>query len=527
MTAASLDKVVAYVRRVAGPSSAAALSDGALLQHFLQEQDAGAFDALVQRHAGMVLGVCTRVLRHRQDAEDAVQATFMVLIRQGKSMISHANFAGWLHGVALRTSLYIRRRAARRRLVENLCSPPSAKGDPALDAIWKDLRLVLDDELGRLPAKYREPLVLCYLEGQTNEQAARILGWTKGTVSGRLARARDLLRVRLTRRGLTLSGAILVTTLFERGAPIASASLIQATVKTGVGVAAGTTAASSPVALTAQEVLHTMAISKLKLTLTIAGTLSLLLAGSGYHGRAMFNLVEQDQPPASQKAETTKQPPAEENPQVKEAMARTKSANNLKQLLLALHNFHDTYGRLPGVAITSTDGTPLLSWRVAILPFIEQDNLYRQFHLNEPWNSAHNRTLIGKIPMLYVRPGEAPKAPFKTYYRSFVGPDAFFSGHGGRKMPDSFPKGTSNALAIFEAGEGVVWTAPDEIPYSVERPLPPFGNWFTNGFHIGLMDGSVRMLPHKFDETIMRGLISVAEGQVVPIPDPNAAPRKK
>ena len=290
MAAATLGKVVAYVRRVVGPASREELSDGHLLERFLCQQDTAAFEMLVQRHAGMVLGVCERVLHHRQDAEDAVQATFMVLVRQGSSIMGRGNIAGWLYGVAFRTSLYSRRQAARRRSIESRCSAPLVTGDDSLDVVWRDLRLVLDDELSRMPAKYRDPLVLCYLEGRTNEQAARILGWTKGTVSGRLARARDLLRIRLTRRGLALSGAILVTALSQRGASAASTSLLRATVNAGAGIVVGTAAASAHVALIAAGVLHAMALSKFKLIVTVVSALGALLAGAGYYGQAMLNM---------------------------------------------------------------------------------------------------------------------------------------------------------------------------------------------------------------------------------------------
>lgn len=643
MTAAPLGKVVGYVRRFANSAGMAAQSDGQLLERFLHQEDVAAFEVLVERHAGLVMGVCERVLRHRQDAEDAVQATFMVLVRQGSTMIGQGNLAGWLYGVALHTSLYARRQAARRRSVESQCNVPRAVGDASLDAIWRDLRLVLDDELGRLPSKYRDPLILCYLEGQTNEQAARILGWTKGTVSGRLARARDLLRARLTRRGLALSGVVLAAALSQQGAAAASTTLIQATVKAGAGFVAGTVTVSAPVALITDGVLQTMAISKLKLMLAAAGALGLVLAGSAYYGQAMFNLVgpseligglrddvpKDDQErivgkwiaveaerdgkrevdfglPAGTKfqIEFTKDQmhfmdraengqiryrllpnksskmieleiarageknhkglglyafegdklklclnnrdeeaprefkapagtgfvvfvlrraqPADktdiaENAQVNQAMQRMSSANNLKQIMLALHNYLAANGRFPGVAITSTDGTPLLSWRVAILPYLEQDDLFKKFRLNEAWDSPHNKALVSKMPAVYARSGEGPKAPFKTNYRAFVGADAFFSGQGGRKLQD-FPKGMSNTLAIFEAGEGVVWTAPEELTYTVDKPLPRFGHWFDNGFHVALCDGSVRIQAHKIDETTLRNLITVTGGEVIAVP---------
>lgn len=219
-----------------------------------------------------------------------------------------------------------------------------------------------------------------------------------------------------------------------------------------------------------------------------------------------------------------------ENAQVNQAMERASSSNNLKQIMLALLNLNSANGRFPGVAITSTDGTPLLSWRVAILPYLEQDDLFKKFRLNEPWDSRHNKALVSKMPAVYARPREGPKAPFKTNYRAFVGADAFFSGQGGRKVPEGFPKGMTNTLALFEAGEGVVWTAPEELPYAVDKPLPSFGHWFDNGFHLALCDASVRLHAHKIDEATLRNLIAVAGGEVIAVPDgkqPQAADKER
>src|SRR5262249_48128930 len=154
--------------------------------------------ALVRRHGPLVLGVCRRVLRDRHAAEDAFQATFLILLRRARSLDRRGSVASWLYTVAYHVALRARADAARR--------PPPARPVPQPpEAGWADLQPVLDEELGRLPDSYRAVVVLCYLEGKTNVEAARLLGWPVGTVKGRLARARDLLRARLTRRGITLS----------------------------------------------------------------------------------------------------------------------------------------------------------------------------------------------------------------------------------------------------------------------------------------------------------------------------------
>ncbi len=181
------------------------LSDGELLERFVRQHEEAAFAELVQRHGPMVLSVCRRVLRHSQDADDAFQATFLVLAQKAHRLRRPGLLANWLYGVAYRTALNARQRAARRSKREREAAKrivPS--GIPEREALV--LRRVLDEELRRLPEIYRAPLVLCYLEGKTNKEAARLLGWPIGSMAHRLARGRNLLRKRLEARlvGLTI-----------------------------------------------------------------------------------------------------------------------------------------------------------------------------------------------------------------------------------------------------------------------------------------------------------------------------------
>src|SRR5581483_10440199 len=178
--------------RRAAATTGDGLSDAELLRRFVRGRDAAAFELLVWRHGPMVLGVCRRVLRDAHAAEDAFQAAFLVLARKARSLDRRGSIANWLYAVAYHVALKARAEAARRQRRERRASAAEAGAAPG--EAWADLRPVLDEELSRLPEAYRQAVVLCYLEGRTNAEAARLLGWPVGTVKGRLARARDLLR---------------------------------------------------------------------------------------------------------------------------------------------------------------------------------------------------------------------------------------------------------------------------------------------------------------------------------------------
>ena len=190
------------IRRRPGAAAADTLADGHLLRRFASDRDEEAFAVLVRRHGPLVLRVCRRVLGGAQDAEDAFQATFLVLARKAGSIRDPGLLGNWLYGVASRIARRARvvanKRQARETRMRRL---PAAPASASVAGESADLRLVLDEELSRLPEKYRLAAGLCYLEGKTNEEAARLLCWPTGTVKGRLARARDLLRQRLIRRG--------------------------------------------------------------------------------------------------------------------------------------------------------------------------------------------------------------------------------------------------------------------------------------------------------------------------------------
>jgi RNA polymerase sigma factor (sigma-70 family) len=254
-----------FLRRVAGPPVDA--TDADLLRRFACGQDEGAFAALLGRHGPMVLGVCERVLRNRHDAEDACQATFLVLARKARRVDRPELLGNWLYGVAFRTARKARARVAERRAKERRAVRALAE-DAKADVVWADLRPVLDEEVSRLPDKFRLPFVLCYLQGRTNAQAAQALGCPKGTVLSRLATARERLRSRLTRRGVVLSAGLLAAALSEGIVSAAiPAALATSTAQAALGIAAGQAAAglvSAEVAALMKGTLRAMLLSKLK-----------------------------------------------------------------------------------------------------------------------------------------------------------------------------------------------------------------------------------------------------------------------
>jgi RNA polymerase sigma factor (sigma-70 family) len=191
------------------------LPDDQLLAGFLADRDESAFAVLVKRHWSMVFDVCQSVLRHSQDAEDASQSAFLVLAQKAGSIRKKTSVASWLHGVAYRLACKLK--SSRKRIPEPMTDERTTT-DPIDELSWREVRQIVHEELDRLPEKYRQPLILCYLEGQPHEQAARQLGWNAGIFKGMLTRGRDLLRRRLTRRGLGLSAPLIAGILAPRTA---------------------------------------------------------------------------------------------------------------------------------------------------------------------------------------------------------------------------------------------------------------------------------------------------------------------
>jgi RNA polymerase sigma factor (sigma-70 family) len=610
MTSGQMGGVLHHLRKLSA-EHAGGRSDRDLLERFVRQRDEAAFAALVERHGPMVLGVCRRVLRDAHDAEDACQAVFLVLARKAGSIRHRESVGGWLHGVAYRVAANLKREIARRHAREVL-----AVAEPQADSTemaWHEMRAVLDEELHRLPDRFRAPLLLCYLEGKTRDEAAQELGWSSGTLRGRLERGRELLRERLTRRGLALPVALLAALLTGRAVSAAlPPALAGRIVRAGVLTAAGRSPAalvSGQAAALAKGAIRAMCMTRLKIAavvLVVGGLLGLRMIAW-----LLSESVAVAQAPARTKpAFVPMPPPMEATPDASDreqsgdpaSLARdeAQSQNNLKEILLAMHNYQDMMGHFPapaiyegekdpwassafgpasgggspagpaaapggapaagppGAAVPTPAGVPgmmpsggsggrrppnaggksgpgmmgasggamagaapvgkggkaLLSWRVTLLPLLNQDALYRQFHLNEPWDSPHNIKLLAQMPQVYAPPGGRAREPDATFYQVFVGPHAAFEKHRALGMAD-FTDGTSNTLMVVEAGSPVPWTKPEDLHFDPDEPLPELGGLFPGIFNAALADGSVHAFSKNADPNLLRAAITRDQGEVV------------
>jgi RNA polymerase sigma factor (sigma-70 family) len=227
MATTQLGAVLRHIRSLAADPKEAEASDGALLRAFLSRKDQTAFEALLLRHGPMVLRVCRRTLGHAHDADDAFQATFLVLAQQAASIRKRGSLASWRHGVAYRMANHAKRAAARRRGHESQANPLPTR-DPAFSAAWRELQALLDEEIAGLPEALRAPFVACCLENHSCAAAAQQLGLQEGTVYKRISRARKLLRERLTRRGVSLTTVLAAAAI---GVDAASATMPRALVR--------------------------------------------------------------------------------------------------------------------------------------------------------------------------------------------------------------------------------------------------------------------------------------------------------
>lgn len=487
--------------RAAGLDPANGPTDAELIAQFADCRDEAAFELLVFRHAGLVQRVCRAVLNDHHAAEDAAQATFLALARKAGSITGRGTVIGWLYRVARRVAV----RAAKRRVpvaVPELYDAP-ARLPAELEA---DTAAAICAEVDRLPERYRVPVLLCFFEGLSHAEAARRAGVPVGTVAGRLARAKDLLAKRLSRRGIALASVAL---------PVVSGTFAGSTARAACEFAAGRSVellVSESALSLARGALKPMIPNSLKLVgalaiacATVGGVLA-FVPGAQPPGLPPAPPIEVPEVPVAAKAADPKLPDAD-------AAQRRLSMNNLKQILIGMHNYHDVNGHFPN-DITDKDGKPLLSWRVAILPYLEHEALYKQFKLNEPWDSENNKKLIAQMPRSYYTFAYDKKTT-KTYYQGFSGPGTPFEPGKNLKFT-SVTDGTSNTIGVIEGGPAVEWTKPADINYDAKKAFPRPTGPFANTFLVAMLDGSARALKPDLKDEVFRHLVEIADGNVIP-----------
>jgi prepilin-type processing-associated H-X9-DG protein len=195
----------------------------------------------------------------------------------------------------------------------------------------------------------------------------------------------------------------------------------------------------------------------------------------------------------------------------RETARRSQCVNNLKQLGIAMYNYVEANGSLPPAAITDRNGKPLLSWRVAILPYIEESSLYSKFHLDEPWDSPHNLVLLEPMPSVYGCPSDTTRKPGTTGYQAIIGPNTAFTPDFKTLQVQDFTDGTSNTLIVAESRRCVTWTKPEDLPFNTTLPLSGLGSFHgshKDRFNVLFADGSVRLLKSSIAPAVLRALLT-------------------
>jgi RNA polymerase sigma factor (sigma-70 family) len=525
MAMRSLKAGVGDIQTLFRGGSVVGFSDAQLLERYLSgtgDDAEVAFAGVVDRHGAMVLRVCNDVLDNPHDAQDAAQVTFLMLAKRAGTIRRRNALGSWLFGVARRVAARARVEAARRRALERRRAEMAMREHdrrsraPVTGERWQELF----EEINRLSEHHRSAIVLCDLEGLNHEQAAQRLGCPLKTVQGRLYAARELLRHRLTRRGVTVSAALLGASLAGRTAEAAqSAAWVERTARAATQLAAGQGVEGFLSAESAElfrSVSRAMTMTKLKISALAGIALAASTVGMavGLGGTSDPAVVE---PPPPQLVPTVVATPAPADPAPPNPVALRMQRNNLKQVGLALHSYREVHGSFPAAAIQGPDGRPLLSWRVAILPYLLADNLYQSFKLDEPWDSPHNKPLLDRMPQVFAPlRGQGQAAGSLTQFRVFAGRGTPFEG-GRAPRWDDFTDGPGQTILVVEADEAVPWTKPDELPYAADKPLPALGGGPQKSFLVMMADARVLTIASDFDAALLRRAITTNDKQPVDV----------
>ncbi|OWK36166.1 sigma-70 family RNA polymerase sigma factor [Fimbriiglobus ruber] len=474
------------------------VTDAELLARVVGGTDGGAFELLVRRHAGLVWRVCRGTARDHHAAEDAFQATFWALARNAGAVREGASVAGWLCRVAYRVALKAR---SRGTLAPLTFDPPGQYADPAAAADSGEVAPILYAELDRLPDKYRVPVVLCHLHGFTQVAAAGQLGVPVGTVATRVRRGLDRLRAGLARRGITAPLGVALTVSIADAAALPD--LVSMLCRAGhppadiLTLSEGVVAAMNPL--------------KWKPAAAVLGAVVAIGIGIAFAA---------DPRPADEKPTAADKPaarPADEPAAFGPAdyAARHVALANLKKIGLALFDYHDEHDAFPD-DIRDKNGRPLLSWRVAILPYLGQHFLYKQFKLDEPWDGPHNKKLVEESPEIYwsARPVMKAVAPGCTYFQRVAGKGALFEPGAKVRMQD-VGDGLSNTLSLVEAGPPVPWSKPADVPFDPAGPPLVLAGPFVDAVHVAMADCQVFRMKANANPEMVRKIITRDGAEVV------------
>jgi RNA polymerase sigma factor (sigma-70 family) len=386
MATAHLSTLMRHIQGLASGRAGLVQTDRQLLDDFATGRDDSAFANLVGRHGAMVLRVCRRVLGHEQDAEDAFQATFLVLARNAASIRRHEALASWLYGVAYRTALKAKRSAARRRSHEAQLREQTSPAAPGPS--WDDVLTVLHEEIQRLPDSLRAAFVLCVLDGKTMSAAAAELGVKQGTVAWRLARARQRLRKQLGRRGIELSAVLAALSLAQKaGRAAVPAALATATIRFGLSVAAGEPAAGvipAHVAALAAGVTRAMFLTKIKIATIVLVAAGLFAAGAGVRRNQTAAAQESKEAPVTAPAKTPAaevRPAAADNTDAIDFAGRVLDPDGKPFAGARLHVLYYTPKELPVPARATSDAEGRFGFRI---PRAEFDRSYTL----APWDQV-------------------------------------------------------------------------------------------------------------------------------------------
>ena len=477
--------IVQYLQS-ANPST-----DRELLQRYCQGNDADAFELIVWRHSAMVLRLCRSVLRDYHRAEDAAQATFLILARKAKTIGEGRTLPAWLHRVAFRLAL----RANRDR---RLSLPIESVPEPSFDAPnrleEREREQLLHAEVDRLSEKYRLPIVLCFFEGLTHAEAAKRLNWPVGSVAGRLAEAKKLLQKRLTDKGVTVGITALFAGLTVNRVTAVAPSFVATILKMRNGDAVPAT-----VLHLMNGGLQMMIWTKVKMGLAIV-----MLCGSVALTTA-WAVGTTQQPGEKQEAEPQAKKAEEPKPEIA-IVDQPPEMGDLQKLKKVMSTISRHVDYKPDDSVTKyevrwretrwindicdNEGKPILSWRVVLLQYLgtREKALFQQFKLDESWESKHNKKLLSKMPSIYRLKAQTNNSQLSYFHVFAIDGSPFARPIAPKKSEGS--KGLENTLGVFLSEPSTPWTKPDEEKPTQQLELKRYPN-----FHlITTLDGKVHYL---------------------------------